>query len=585
MASTTALLTGLSGLNANSRRLEVIGNNISNINTTAFKSNRVLFAPSLSRNLSLGTGPSGVSGGTNPSQVGLGVRIAGTQRNFNNGAVSTTGVSTDLAIEGNGFFVVSRADQQFFTRAGAFQLNSERDLVTISGDRVQGYAIDDNFTIVEGQLTDLNIPVGALTIAEATENVQFQGNLNANIDGLPTQGALVSFDAPLLDVADSATPLTGASLLTSIDDPSNPGTAVFPGAGLDYTFTISGAMKGNRVVPTQSLTVTAASTVQDLLDFINDVFGIVPGQVNPDGATTGAQIDAAGNITIVGNTGEANNITFDEANIAITDGMGAAVMNPLTLSQDPLNGLADGESVRTTFLAFDSLGAPVEVDLTLVFESAGATGTTWRYYVDSEDNVDPLDINLNVATGTIDFDNFGRLVDPSPLQISIDRIGTGAESPLMFALRFSEGQNSVTALVDPNPDATSEVAATFQDGVPLGTLSSFSFGEDGVITGSFTNGVTRTLGQIAFATFTNPEGLVDAGANLFAIGPNSGTAIIANPGAFGTGRVIGGALELSNVDLGEEFTNLILTTTGYSASSRVITTTDQMLQQLVAIGR
>ena len=109
MASTTALFTGLSGLISNSRRLDVIGNNIANVNTTAYKSNRMTFSPTFSRNFSLGTAPSDATGGTNPGQVGLGVSVSGTQRNFNNGAIGVTGVATDLAIEGDGFFIVNQA--------------------------------------------------------------------------------------------------------------------------------------------------------------------------------------------------------------------------------------------------------------------------------------------------------------------------------------------------------------------------------------------------------------------------------------------------------------------------------------------
>jgi len=125
----------------------------------------------------------------------------------------------------------------------------------------------------------------------------------------------------------------------------------------------------------------------------------------------------------------------------------------------------------------------------------------------------------------------------------------------------------------------------FQDGSPLGVLSSFSVGENGTITGGFTNGLTRTIGQLAIANFTNPEGLVDSGNNLFAVGPNSGTALITEPLEFGTGRIIGGALELSNVDLSQEFINMILTSTGYSAASRVVTTTNELMNQLLVLGR
>src|SRR5690606_38217429 len=107
----------------------------------------------------LGTAPGDASGGTNPGQVGLGISIAGTQRNFSNGAISATGVSTDVAIEGDGFFIVNVAGEQLYTRAGAFQRNQNNDLVTISGGKVMGYAVDNSFQIIEGNLVELNIPV------------------------------------------------------------------------------------------------------------------------------------------------------------------------------------------------------------------------------------------------------------------------------------------------------------------------------------------------------------------------------------------------------------------------------------------
>src|SRR5262245_55113478 len=142
MPSTTALFTGLSGLSTNARRLDVIGNNIANVNTTAFKSNRMAFAPTFSRNFSLGTSPGAATGGTNPTQVGLGANIAGTQRNFSNGAITATGVATDVAIEGDGFFIVNVSGQQMYTRAGAFQRNQNNDLVTITGANVMGFTVD-----------------------------------------------------------------------------------------------------------------------------------------------------------------------------------------------------------------------------------------------------------------------------------------------------------------------------------------------------------------------------------------------------------------------------------------------------------
>jgi flagellar hook protein FlgE len=147
-------------------------------------------------------------------------------------------------------------------------------------------------------------------------------------------------------------------------------------------------------------------------------------------------------------------------------------------------------------------------------------------------------------------------------------------------LFFTSPTATVTAF-----SQTSDLAATFQDGIPVGSLTSFSVGNNGIITGSFSNGLVRTVGQVVVAVFANPEGLVDDGGNLFSTGPNSGTPLVTTPGSLGAGRLVGGSLELSNVDLAREFIDLIQTSTGYSASSRVISTTDELLQQLLVLGR
>lgn len=586
MASTTALLTGLSGMNANARRLDVIGNNIANVNTTAFKSNRTLFSPTFSRTLSSGSGPSGVSGGTSPTQIGLGVSIAGTQRNFASGGISATGQASDLAIEGNGFFIVKRSDQSFYSRNGSFQLNATRELISASGDRVQGYGVDDNFNIVEGNLTGMTIPIGSLTIAGATQNVNLAGNLNAG-GSVPTSASDVSFDQIFQDVG--GVPLTGTDFLDTLEDPGNPLTTLFP---TQSTFRLTGAKKGGKALPDSDLTIVpGTTTVQDLLNFINQSLGIVPGLPNPDTSAappfdfTGASIDGAGQIAIISNTGADNAITLDQTNILLFDNLGAAIVNPFTFTE---NATANGESVRTTFAVYDSLGSALDIDLTLALESKGSTGTTWRYYVDSEDNLvpgPPIMPVRSIATGTISFDNFGRLSTTAPATVQVGRAGTGAVDPLNIDLFFTSAGNKVTSLTNSNTTSDSTLAAVFQDGTPLGTLTNFSVGGDGVITGGFSNGLARTIGRVAIATFSKPEGLFDVGNDLFAVGPNSGTPLITTPGQFGAGKVIGGALEQSNVDLGQEFIELVLTSTGYSASSRVISTADQLLQQLISLGR
>jgi flagellar hook protein FlgE len=175
------------------------------------------------------------------------------------------------------------------------------------------------------------------------------------------------------------------------------------------------------------------------------------------------------------------------------------------------------------------------------------------------------------------YGNNGNLLTASNTTININRTGTGATSPLDVKLNFG----STTALAA----QSSNLAVSSQDGSPLGSLSSFSIGSDGTITGSFTNGLTRTLGQVAIATFNNPQGLDDQGSNLYASTANSGAPIISTPMNLGAGSIQSGSLELSNVDLSTEFTNLIIASTGFSASSKVITTSDQLITDLLNTNR
>lgn len=581
MASTTALFTGLSGLNVNARRLEVIGNNVANINTFGYKSNRMHFAPAFNRDFSLGTAPGTSSGGTNPGQVGLGVNVAGTQRNFGNGAISPTGLNTDLAIEGDGFFIVERAGQQLFSRNGAFQFNSANDLVTLTGERVQGFGVDANFNLVTGRLTNVNIPIGTLTLAEATENVNLAGNLKA--DGtVATAGTVITFAA----LTAGGAPVTGATLLTAID-----GAGIMSGDAIQ----ISGAKRGTKDVPTASFTVGAGSTINDFLTFMQDALGVVPDGGYTAGDITGApepgsfSISAGGVITFTGNMGAVNDLTVASGSIQVLPSGGGSPSSPFTLTK---TSAANGESVRNTFTVYDSLGTAIDIDVTMVLAyKESNNGTYWRAFMHAADDSDTaLHLETGDRAGTfsaavpmIHFDRNGAIVSPTSFNVEVDRDSTGAGTALAFALNFGTSTGGVTALA--STGAPSSIASTFQDGTYLGTLSSFSIGNDGVISGGFTNGLTRTLGQIAVASFTNPEGLVDTGNNLFAVGPNSGTALVSAPLEFGSGRIVGGALELSNVDLSQEFINMILTSTGYSASSRVITTSDQLIQQLLLLGR
>ncbi len=591
MASTVAMVTGMSGLVANARNLEVIGNNIANVNTIAFKSNRMIFAPTFSRNFSLGTAPSENTGGTNPGQIGLGVSIAGTQRNFNNGSISATGVPTDVAIEGDGFLIVEKAGERFYTRAGALQRNQANDLVTISGAKVMGFAVDEQFKIINGNLVELSIPVGTLTLAEATRSVSFNGNVNPS-GVVATTGSIHETAAFFSDLA-LTIPMDGTEDLTAvnlyIDDGAGGSFLAFEG-GEQAIVTVSGVEKGGKdlgshtfgfMTPAQASAAGVdafGTTMNDYLAFLDEVLGLDGSTISGETLGGGITINAAGQIIITGNEGTVQDLDIDNADMAVTYAgtpAGSPLNQPFIMTK---TGSSDGESVRTSFIVYDSLGTGLTVDLTFVLQSTTpSAGSTWEFVAESSDN-DALD--RIVGLGVVQFDANGRFVSATSQSFSMVRTN-GAASPLTVSMSFDDGTNAITALTD----NTSVLAAVFQDGSPIGTLSGFSIGEDGIISGSFTNGLTRNIGQLALAKFSNPEGLVDAGSNLFKAGPNSGAALITSPLQFGTGRLIGGALELSNVDLSQEFINLILASTGYSAASRIITTTNDLFAQLLVLGR
>lgn len=581
MALTSALFAGLSGLNAHSAKLDVISNNVANVNTTAFKSSRMLFESLFSQSLGFGTSPSEIRGGVNPKQIGNGVGIAGIQRDFSAAGFTGTGDLRDMAIDGNGFFLVQRAGVNFYTRAGTFRQDSDDNLATATGEKLLGYAVDDQFNILTGELVPINIPVGKQTIAEATRNIALVGNLNKDGD-LPTQGSIIDImgteTAGLSDTSGSF--IDATTLMVDIEDPSLPGsgTAIFA-AGQSIAFRgTNGATRGGTDLPDGTFAITASTTVQDYMDFLDETIGIqATGSANPDGNTPGVTVDSTtGIISIVGNVGEVNDLVIAPGDLELLDSAGGSLGAPFVTSK---SAAADGESIRTTMVGYDSLGTEVSVNATMVLDSTPDTGPIWRYFIDSEDDAGA---DFALGTGTIQFDNSGQPdPDNSEITLTIDRSDTGADPLLSWTVQLLSDKGNTTSLA---ASPSSMIGLTI-DGLPPGTLQSFAAGEDGVIFGRFSNGAVKTMGQVVLANFTNPAGLIDEGGNLFTTGPNSGPASIAPPGLLGLGSLVSGALELSNVDLGEEFTNMILTSTGYSASSRVIRTADELMQQLLVLGR
>ena len=574
MALTSALYTGLSGLDVNQQTLNIVGNNIANANTTSYKSSRVLFKPQFYVTNDAGSAPTNAFGGTNPEQEGLGSTVSSIDKNWSPGQITPTGKPTDMAIDGGGFFVVQNPKGQEFTRDGAFSLNSADQLVTADGSFVQGYPADPNGMILPGALQNITIPIGATTTAKPTGNVTMAGNLDGS--GTAATGASILNSQDLTTIGGAAPP-TGATLLTNLASTAANGT---PLVAAGDTFTLQGTV-GGRQQAAQTFTVTAASTVQDLQNFLEGGMGvdtnITPAAGQPTPGSSLVPVTGDPNsvmLTLTGDPGTDNSLSLTGNSLVNQNGISPFQFQNGVDAAGNKSG-ANGTSVHTSFVAYDSLGSPVNVDVTAVLAGKTTAGDTWQFFATSGDTGNGSTV---VGNGTLTFDSTGKLVNSTGTTLNIDLTGTGAKSPLSINLNL----NNVSSLASPTG---STLVMSQQDGSQIGTLDNFSVGADGTITGSYSNGQTKPLGQVALATFANNNGLVDEGGNMYQSGANSGAAVISNPGELGAGQIRSGSLEQSNVDLSTEFVNLIVASTGFSAASRVISTSNQLITDLLNSAR
>ena len=416
------MYSGLAGLKAFKSSLDVIGNNIANVNTIAYKAGRVTFKEALSQTMSGATGPTSERGGTNPVQLGLGVVVGAIDSNMAGGSPQSTGRQTDLMIEGGGYFVLGDGIRKVYTRDGAFSLDAQNNLVSsATGLKVLGWqadsltgAVDTSSPVTGG--SGINVPVGLLSTARATSGVDIGGNLN------------------------DTEAVAGSRSIES---------QVYDSLGVLHKLTVKFTRADNDPV-----------THEPIWDYevtCPDVSATVPVK--------------------------AGSINFDE------------------------NGHSKVPSI----------------DLSLAFATDNGS-------------VQPLDITLDV----------------------------GGISSISGEYTISQRN---------------------QDGLALGTLESFTIGRDGTISGTFTNGSTRALGQISIAQNTNPAGLSKLGSNTLTETANSGSAQLGIAGAGGRGLVSSGFLESSNVDLAQEFASMIIAQRGFQANSRIITASDEVLQELVTMKR
>ena len=450
------------------------------------------------------------------------------------------------------------------------RLQHQSQLVNADGLRVRGYGIDDQFNIVPTQLVNVEIPLGKLNVAQETRNVSVEGSLRTDQDAVEATESAVIQSGQFFDC--TGTPVTGTSLLA--DSRLSVGGAPVFVAGESIEFT---PRKGGADYDPVEFPITATSTIGEFAAFLNDAFGLQPSASvagDPFGPA-GVNLTTDGRIEVVANAGitQAVEITPARVRQTITTG-GQTNAEALDLGFTSVrNGI--GESTLATFPVFDSLGEQVIIRMHSVLESKSSTASTYRYYFESSQD---SDLNTHLSTGTFTLNESGEIAGATSAEFSVDRALTAAKT-----LNVTVDLSRISGLIE--QDSVGSISLLSQDGAPAGSLTSFNINDSGVVSGVFTNGVIRPLGQMVLARFANPLGLVENGGGTLFEGVSSGPAQITIPGQTGTGSIRSGAIELSNTDVGRSLVDLIVSSTNYRGNARVISSVQQLVDELLVLGR
>ncbi len=752
-----SLFAGVSGLKNHQMKLNVASDNIANINTIGYKLSRVTFQEALVQTLRGAARPTSTTGGTNPLQLGLGMSLATVDNQFQQGGLETTGMVTDLALQGSGFFILSDGNSNYYTRAGAFGFDGNANMVqTATGYILQGKMAENDGTILASTpIGNISIPFGQQDPAQATSEITVGNNLDS--DATSADATLVSAGTTnVLSVSGTAVngvggkydiTITGNNATNSVrsgthanqlDDVEQPTCSVNSGAGgfmqgdgtyyyyvtavndlgeslgtesiavdidasvdesVDVSWTAVTGATGYKIYRTETsgdysgdtdgyiaevdgstvtyndvgvdaesgtdipsinstinLTgtetlgsnlgvmdadgfrirvdggtwitfseISTDSTVNDLINAINSkvngvTASIVNGQIQLErdyagsGASYNIEVEDSG-------TGDISQQVFGDSSFTVNNGTastleatdiftpnGRSALDPaaLTLVYDSdsglvtgisdiggggitlvtgTEGLAAGNLIITTddtqhaasITVYDSQGGEHTVTITF---TKSIQPNTWYWEASLSGN----EIVSSGNTGQVIFNSDGSLAsftfDGGANSFRFNP-NNGAD---VVDISFDAGSaNSYDGLTGFATESTASLLS--QDGYTSGILNDISIDDNGVITGIFSNGVSRTLAQIYTADFNNPAGLLKTGDTLFMQSSNSGLPVVGIAGETIPTNITSGALEMSNVDLAEEFTSMIVAQRGYQANARTITTSDQLLAELVNIKR
>ena len=657
-----SLFAGVSGMRNHQTSMDVIGNNIANVNTYGYKVSRVSFHDIISQMVRGASKPIEAGrGGTNPLQVGLGMSMAAIETIHSQGNLEATGRITDLAIQGDGFFVLSDGTTNSYSRAGVFGLDGESNFVSPStGLKVQGWMADPGTGVINtsGALENIMVAIGQKTPAKATTGVVYASNLRSsagasyleegNTAGVASvTGAdygAVGGTHTLSFVDTSATATTGTyihgTVAADLDD-NNYANTVFEDiysrtlasyGVIDTTqFQVSTNTGGTWV---SVAGISAASTIRELIDAMNSQFPGITAQLcwdaanncrfevydnNPNNAAGTIQIQDVGATNIAARilgaavpalhpgAAAAANPTMVIDNF-VTTGGGASLRRiymgenddldsrPAVFPSSLIEGLfIDGSGAANNAFLRGTLAAPTTVVIKTtdnihsttvnVYDSLGsAHGLKVDFRRLAENNwswtASLAETGLPVTSGnsgTLTFNKAGNLVtaDTGPVVFT----PPGA-SDVSVALNFGTGVTGVTQY-----DSAFTTVAQSQDGYAMGTMETFNIDGVGAVTAVYTNGVTKPVAQVSMALFNNPSGLNRKGDTRFEETNNSGTPQVGAAYTGGRGGIAPSTLEMSNVDLAEQFAKMIITQRGFQANARVITTSDEILTELIALKR
>jgi len=567
MSLVNSLNSGISGLRGFQTKLDVVGNNIANVNTTAFKSRRVAFAEQLQQN----KGRIGSNFETAPkvtNQVGLGVRVSSIDLDFAQGTLFDTNKPTDLGLNGDGFFIVGEDNASIrLTRAGNFSFNKNSELVTQNGLNVKGFNAREDGNIVTGRGVDnIKINFEDTFSPSQTQRVDLTGNLNASTSIAQRVQSLQAFT-----VRDGGT-IAGSD--TKVYDLAQTDASIGTDTTIELSYTLNDGSTGSGTSPI-TIALNSETTLGELAQQVEDEINGASTEVSQDGNPGEVDVYVEDGTLVI----QSRLLGDSQLTVGLVATNSGQIDFP-TLARE-VKGTTNTTTISST--VFDTVGK----DHTLITEFTQQQDGSWQYAVSFLDGAEVEQLNTNQSgdptvgpfIGKMVFDDAGNLVSDDVVTVTFNPQGEQSGN-VTFSLVFADGNKKLSQF-----DGSTTASVFNQDGFPKGDLVDFFIDSDGLIIGQYSNGKSKNLAQLSVSTVSNPEGLISNGSGLYEITPQAGDLRVNTAGNLPDTTVNSGFLEGSNVDLTEQFTELIITQRAFQSSARVIQTSDTMLGETVQLKR